>query len=99
MPTAKHMQTLGQEIYAELSRKAERKGISVQQPIRAVIIPDWIRTQERPTRLRRTRVHTIQSNLSIYTQRLALRQLLSKVSNHLLHGRNVKRSRRASSEE
>jgi len=50
MPTAKHMQTLGQEIYAELSRIAERKGISVQELIRAVIIPDWMRTQERRTR-------------------------------------------------
>jgi len=50
MPTVKHMQTLSQNIYAELDRIAHQKGIKVQELIRAVIIPDWIRTQERRTR-------------------------------------------------
>jgi len=50
MPKAKYMQTLSQQIYTELNRIAKQKGISVQELIRAIIIPDWMRTQERRTR-------------------------------------------------
>jgi len=44
------MQTLSQHIHAELTRIAGQKGISVQELIRAVIIPEWIHTQEKKTR-------------------------------------------------
>jgi hypothetical protein len=50
MPRVKYIQTLSDQIYAELRRIAEKKGIGVQELIRAIIIPDWIRTQERRTR-------------------------------------------------
>jgi len=50
VPTAKYLQTLSQEIYTELNRIAKEKGISIQVLIRAVIIPEWIRTQERRVR-------------------------------------------------
>src|SRR2546426_636608 len=49
MPTVKYMQILRQRIYTELDRIAHQKGISVQELILAVIIPDWIRTQEKKT--------------------------------------------------
>jgi hypothetical protein len=50
MRKVKYIQTLGQQIYTELNLIAKQKGISIQELIRAVIIPDWIRTQERRTR-------------------------------------------------
>jgi len=42
----KFMQSLGSHVYMELSRLAKEKGVSVQELIRALIIPDWIRTQD-----------------------------------------------------
>ena len=50
MPTIKYIQTLRESIFTELTRIAQQKGISVQELIRAVIIPDWIRIQEKKTR-------------------------------------------------
>jgi len=47
MPTIKYIQTLRESIFTELTRIAQQKGISVQELIRAVIIPDWIRIQEK----------------------------------------------------
>jgi len=47
MPTIKYIQTLRESIFTDLTRIAQQKGISVQELIRAVIIPDWIRTQEK----------------------------------------------------
>jgi len=55
VPTVKYMQTLHQNIFTELNRIAEQKGISIQELIRAVIVPDWIRTEERRTRPSGTR--------------------------------------------
>jgi hypothetical protein len=50
VPKVNYIQTLSDQIYAELSRIAEKKGIGVQELIRAIIIPDWIHVQERRTR-------------------------------------------------
>lgn len=39
----KFMQTLDDEIYRKLEEIAKQRGISVQEVIRAVIVPDWLR--------------------------------------------------------
>jgi len=39
----KFMQTLEQEIYEQLQDIANKRGIKVQELIRAVIIPEWLR--------------------------------------------------------
>ena len=39
----KFMQTLDDEIYAKLAEIAKQRGISVQELIRAVIVPDWLK--------------------------------------------------------
>jgi predicted DNA-binding ribbon-helix-helix protein len=41
----KFMQTLDDEIYRKLEHVAKQRGITVQELIRAVIIPDWMRSQ------------------------------------------------------
>jgi len=45
MVKSKLMQSLDSHVYVELSRLGREKGVSVQELIRALIIPDWIRTQ------------------------------------------------------
>ena len=42
----KFMQSLDSQVYIELSRLAKEKGVPVQELIRALIIPDWIRRQD-----------------------------------------------------
>ncbi len=61
------MQSLDPQIYAQLRKMAKDRGITMQELIRAVIVPDWMkkasgpqkggaRTGQRPTRrLRRAR--------------------------------------------
>jgi len=44
MPNAKFMQSLGPTVYHELQEIADRKNITIQELVRAVIIPDWLRT-------------------------------------------------------
>ncbi len=39
----KFMQSLEQAVYAELSKIAKERGITMQELIRAVIVPDWMR--------------------------------------------------------
>jgi hypothetical protein len=39
----KFMQTLDQEVYSKLEEIAKQRGISVQELIRAVIIPEWLK--------------------------------------------------------
>ena len=39
----KFMQTLDDEIHRTLEEIAKERGISVQELIRAVIVPDWLR--------------------------------------------------------
>ena len=41
------MQTLDQEIYERLQEIANARGIKVQELIRAVIIPEWLREREK----------------------------------------------------
>jgi len=41
----KFMMTLNEEIYSRLKQLAEKRGITVQELIRAVIIPDWLETK------------------------------------------------------
>jgi len=43
----KFMQTLEQPIYDKLEKTAKDKGITVQELIRAVIIPDWLEKQQK----------------------------------------------------
>ena len=38
----KFMQTLDDVIYRELEKIAKRRGITIQELIRAVIVPEWI---------------------------------------------------------
>src|SRR5438552_10848700 len=38
--------SLDSQVYIELSRLAKEKGVSVQELIRALITPDWIRRQD-----------------------------------------------------
>jgi predicted DNA-binding ribbon-helix-helix protein len=38
----KFMQTLDDTIYRELEKIAKRRGISIQELIRAVIVPEWV---------------------------------------------------------
>ena len=46
MVKSKFMHSLDPQVYVELSRVAKEKGVSVQELIRARIIPDWIRRQD-----------------------------------------------------
>jgi predicted DNA-binding ribbon-helix-helix protein len=39
----KFMQTLDEEIYNKLQQIANNRGITIQELIRAVIIPDWLK--------------------------------------------------------
>ncbi len=41
MPT-KFMQSLDPKVYAELRRLAKGRGVTMQELIRAVIVPDWM---------------------------------------------------------
>ena len=47
MPT-KFMQSLDPHVYSELRRIANDRGITMQELIRAVIVPDWMRKEEAP---------------------------------------------------
>ena len=47
---AKFMQTLEKEVYMELKAKAKEGGVTVQEFLRAVIVPDWMRTNVRDLR-------------------------------------------------
>ncbi len=39
--TRKFMQTLDSKLYLELERIARKRGITVQQLLRAVVVPEW----------------------------------------------------------
>jgi hypothetical protein len=45
MPT-KFMQSLDPMVYTELRKIAKERGITMQELIRAVIVPDWMRKDE-----------------------------------------------------
>jgi hypothetical protein len=42
----KFMQTIGDEMFVELEKIADEKGIKVQTLLRAVVIPEWVQTKE-----------------------------------------------------
>jgi len=42
------MQTLDDTIYKELDKIAKRRGISIQELIRAVIVPEWVNGHDTP---------------------------------------------------
>ena len=44
----KFMQTLDEYVYKELEKLAKKRGITIQELIRAVILPEWLIGQERP---------------------------------------------------
>lgn len=43
----KFMQTLEEEVYKKLQQLAKERGITVQELIRAVIIPEWLSKREK----------------------------------------------------
>jgi hypothetical protein len=45
MPT-KFMQSLDPQVYSELRKIAKERGITMQELIRAVIVPDWMTKDE-----------------------------------------------------
>ena len=42
----KFMQTIGEEMFNELERISNEKGIRVQTLLRAVVIPEWVKVQK-----------------------------------------------------
>ncbi len=53
MANAKYMQTLDSHVYSELKRLAKERGVSVQELVRAVIVPDWMRANGKRSAERR----------------------------------------------
>jgi len=47
----KFMQTFSPEVYSFLREEARRRGIRVQQLLRAIIIPEWLEKQEKDRKL------------------------------------------------
>ena len=45
---AKFMQTVEERLYEDLNRLAREKGITIQELLRAIIIPEWIKFQYAP---------------------------------------------------
>ena len=41
----KFMQTIGDEVFLELEKIADEKGIRVQTLLRAVVIPEWVQRE------------------------------------------------------
>lgn len=41
----KFMQTLDQDIYDKLQAIADKRGIKIQELIRAVVVPEWLKTR------------------------------------------------------
>jgi hypothetical protein len=50
MVKVKFMQLLDEKPYRELQRQAKKRGIGIQEQIRAVVIPEWLAHQPRKTR-------------------------------------------------
>jgi hypothetical protein len=50
----KFMQTLNESVYEELEKIAVKRGITMQELIRAVIVPEWVQKQEERRKSRQT---------------------------------------------
>ncbi len=48
--THKFMQTMSSHAYRDLDGFAKEKGITIQQLIRAIVIPEWLRKENRRIR-------------------------------------------------
>ena len=44
---AKFMQTLDDDIFQKLNEIAQKRGITIQELIRAVIIPEWLKQEKK----------------------------------------------------
>ncbi len=42
----KFMQTLNDRMYKEVEKMAKKRGVTVQELIRAVVLPEWLAQQE-----------------------------------------------------
>lgn len=49
------MLTLDKEVYEMLKHVASKRGVSVQELLRAVIVPDWLVEKDKPEHSRRVR--------------------------------------------
>ncbi len=56
---AKFMQSLNPEVYSELESMAEERKITVQELVRAIIIPEWMRVQGARRSLARGRAEAV----------------------------------------
>ncbi len=43
--TTKFMQTLDDEVFADITKIAQGRGITVQQFLRAIVIPEWAKSR------------------------------------------------------
>jgi hypothetical protein len=39
------MQTIDMDVYAKLKTMAQERGVTVQELVRAVVLPDWMKNQ------------------------------------------------------
>jgi hypothetical protein len=44
----KFMVALDEKVFVELDRRAKTRNISIQELLRAVVVPEWIRREEQP---------------------------------------------------
>jgi hypothetical protein len=54
----KFMQSLDKNVYTELRRMAKERGITLQEFLRAVVVPDWLRTNNGHAETTTSHAHT-----------------------------------------
>lgn len=74
MRTRKFMQTLDSKLYLDLEKVARNRGITVQQLLRAVVVPEWFK-QENPEKSK-----TIDKRLAKLRQRQRAQRLAPRIS-------------------
>jgi hypothetical protein len=76
---AKFIMSIGDNAYDILSNEAKNRDVTVQQLLRAVVVPDWIKQNANGEPLRENHSHLIQS--SVYgTDTSSSRVLVSPVA-------------------
>jgi hypothetical protein len=60
---AKFIMSIGDNAYDILSNEAKNRDVTVQQLLRAVVVPDWIRQYANGEPLRENHSHHIQSSI------------------------------------